>query len=98
MKALQIFNAVALVFSAAFFVTFGVVALMYGYHLDAAPRMRAEWPMVSRVTLIFAGLTLCAFLAFWSQRRRAAWRWPAQVVLPIALLTGAFMLTRLLAE
>lgn len=97
MKYLQIFNGLALALSATFFVIFGVVCLMYGYHLDASPRMRAEWPLVSGVTLVFAGMFAFSLLAFWSQRRRTAWRWPAQIALPVALVVGGMTLTRMLA-
>ncbi len=97
MKALQIFNVIVLIFSATFFLTLGVVALMYGYHLDAAPRMRTEWPRVSGMTGVFALLTLSAFAAFWSQRRRVSWRWPAQAVLIFALLVGGQLLLKILS-
>ncbi|HEY0974797.1 MAG TPA: hypothetical protein VGE57_09915 [Solimonas sp.] len=97
MKALQIFNVVVLLLCATFFVTLGVVTLMYGYHLDAAPRMRAEWPKVSGTTAVFAVLTLIAYLTFWSQRRRFAWRWPAQVGLLVALTVGAQLLLKILS-
>ena len=96
MKVLQIFNAVALVFSATFFVTLGVVCLMYAWYLDVSPRMRAEWPTISSVTLVFLVLSVFAFLAFWAQRRRFAWRWPAQVALPVALVAGSQLLVRIL--
>ena len=78
MKALQIFNAVALALSLTFAVTLGVVALIYAIYLDASPRMRAEWPTVALVTGVFWALSAITGLTFWAQRRVLAWRWLAQ--------------------
>lgn len=98
MNAIRIFNALALAITATFFVTFGVVCLLYAYHIDASPRMRAEWPLVSSVTLVMSAMFFAALLTFWAQRRQLAWRWPAQIALPIVLLAGGMTLARLLAE
>lgn len=97
MKALNILNAVLLALAATFFVTLGVVWIIYAFYLDATPRIRGEWMEVGRVTLVFAILMLCAAAAFLGHRRRAVWRWPAQGVLVLAVALGANWLGRLLA-
>lgn len=96
MKALQIFNAVALMLTATIFVVFGVVCLMYGYHLETSARMRAEWPVLLRVTLLFGVLSLGCLLAFWAQRRQLPWRWLAQLIQVAVLVGGALVLSRML--
>lgn len=96
MKALQIFNVVALLLTATFFMVFGVVCLMYGYHLESSARMQAEWPALARITLMFAMMSAACALAVWAQRRQLAWRWPAQLIQLCALTGGGFALLRLL--
>lgn len=96
MKALNILNAVLLALAATFFVTMGVVWIIYSFYIDATPRLRAEWAEVGRVTLVFAVLMACAGTAFLGHRRGARWRWPAQGVLVIAVALGAGWLTRAL--
>lgn len=96
MKALQIFNAVALALCVTFAATLGVVALIYLIYLDASPRMRAEWPTVAVVTGVFWALSVVTGLALWAQRRALAWRWPAQIVSVGALVAGAFTLMNVL--
>lgn len=96
MKALQIFNAVALALCATFAVTLGVVALIYAVYLDVSPRMRAEWPTVATVTAVFWLLSAFTALAFVAQRRAWGWRWPVQGVSVAALVAGALFLSNLL--
>lgn len=96
MKALQVFNAVALALCVTFALTLGVVALIYAIYLDTSPRMRAEWPTVALVTGVFWVLSLFTGAAFWAQRRALAWRWPAQLLSAGALLLGAFTLMNVL--
>ncbi|MES0874208.1 hypothetical protein [Sinimarinibacterium thermocellulolyticum] len=96
MKAVQIFNAVALALCATFAVTLGVVALIYAIYLDASPRMRAEWPTVAAVTAVFWVLSVFTGLAFLAQRRLWSFRWPAQAASVLALVVGALLLIDLL--
>jgi hypothetical protein len=98
MKALQIFNAVMLALCVTFALTLGVVALIYAIYLDASPRMRAEWPTVAAVTAVFWGLSVFTGLSFWAQRRKLAWRWPAQVASVGALAVGALLLMNVLQD
>ena len=95
-KALNLLNAVLLALAATFFLTLGVVWIIYSFYLDATPRMRTEWVQLGRVTLIFAGLMACAGAAFLGQRRAARWRWLAQAVLVVSLALGATALIELL--
>lgn len=97
MKGLQILNAVLLALAATFFLTLGVVWLIYGFYLDAAPRMRGEWTVLGRVVIVFLLLMLCAGATFIGHRRAAAWRWPAQGLLAAALALGTLWLVRILA-
>lgn len=96
MKAVQIFNAVALALCATFAITLGVVALIYAIYLDASPRMRAEWPAVATVTGVFWMLSVITAIAFFAQRRAWAWRWPAQALSIAALVAGAVFLSNFL--
>lgn len=95
-KALNLFNAVLLALAATFFLTLGVVWIIYAFYLDATPRMRGEWVQLGRVTLVFAGLMACAGAAFLGQRRGLSWRWLAQGVLVVFLAIGMTVLIELL--
>lgn len=96
MKGLQILSAVLLALTATFAVTLGVVSLMYFLNLDASPRMRDEWPTVATVTALFWVLTAFAALAWWTQRRRVAWLWPAQLFSAVGIVIGVLLLVRVL--
>ncbi len=96
MKPVQFFNVITLLLCLTFFVTLGVVSLMYAWNLDASPRMRGEWPKVTAVTGVFGVMSLMAFAAFWSQRRRVSWRWPMQGALLLALLGSTLLLQKIL--
>ncbi|WP_020648213.1 hypothetical protein [Solimonas variicoloris] len=96
MKALNIFNAVMLALAATFAVTLGAVWIMYAFNLDVEPRLRAEWRLVTQMTLSFLVLTLVAAFAFWGQHRQRAWRWPAQGAQLLALAGSIWWLSRLL--
>lgn len=96
MKAIQIFNAVALAAAAAFAATMGVVALLYAIYLDAAPRLREDWPAVATTASVFFILTLIAGLTFHAHRREKGWRWPMEAVLFSSIGAGAWVLYRTL--
>jgi len=97
MKQVQYFNVIALLFCLTFFVTLGVVSVMYAWNLDASPRMRSEWPKVSAITAVFGVMSLLSFAAFWSQRRQVSWRWPAQGLLVLGLAGGTLLLRSILS-
>lgn len=96
MKALTLLNAVILVVTASFALTMGAVSIIYAVHLDAAPRMRSQWYVVLKVTLVLIVLTAVAAGAFWSQRRRLSWRWPAQSALALTLVGSTAVLLQIL--
>lgn len=96
MKGLQIFSALLLALTATFAVTLGVVCLMYYVNLDASPRVRDEWPAVATVTALFWVLTAFAALAWWTQRRRVAWLWPAQLFSAAGFAVAVAVLIRVL--
>lgn len=96
MKAIQIFNAVALATAAAFVSTLGVVTLIYAIYLDAEPRLREDWPQVLISTSVFVVLMLLAGVTFHGQRREKSWRWPMQGVLFAGIGFGGWLLYRAL--
>lgn len=96
MKALNLFNAVLLALAASFALTLGAVCIIYAVHLDAAPRMRSQWYVVLKVTLVFIVLTVVSASAFWSQWRRLRWRWPAQSALVLTLIGSTAVLLQIL--
>lgn len=96
MKALLILNAVILFLAAAFAVNLAVVCLLYGVNLDIAPQLGAQMPLLLKVTGIFTAVMISAGFAFFGQRRKARWFWPAQGVLLVVLTVGGFTLAQLL--
>lgn len=96
MKALNLLNAAVLALTASFALTFTAVCIIYAVHLDAAPRMRREWYVVLKVTLVFFVLTAASACAFWSQRQRLIWRWPAQSALVLILAGSTAVLLQIL--
>ena len=96
MKALQWFNVVTLLIAATFAVLLGVVCLLYAVHLDAAPRMREEWPLLVRTTLVFWAVAACSAVAWFGVRRTARWAWPAQAAQVAALVGGGMVLLQTL--
>lgn len=96
MKAIQIFNAVALAAAAAFAATMGVVALIYAIYLEAEPRLHEEWPAVATTASVFFVLTLIAGLTFYAHRRDKGWRWPMEALLLSSIAGGAWVLYRTL--
>lgn len=96
MKALNLFNAAMLALAASFALTLGVVCVLYAFYLDAAPRMRSEWYMVMKLTLVFVLMTAVAAWAFWSQWRQHRGRWFAEATLALALATGTAWIARVL--
>src|SRR3546814_2059703 len=66
--------------------------------LDAAPRMRSQWYVVLKVTLVFMVLTAASAATVWSQWRRLSWRWPAQSALLLTLAGSTAMLLQIRSE
>lgn len=75
---LRWFNGALALLGGAMALTLGVVCILYAAHLDAAPRMRAEWPLLVVSTLMFALLAFAGAAAFQGLRRNAGWKWWAQ--------------------
>jgi hypothetical protein len=75
MKVMTIPTGVVLAFSATMAVVLGVVCLMMGFNLDAAPGLRGEWPMLLAAAGAFAVATVVAGVAWFSLRRGWA-LWP----------------------
>lgn len=96
MSAVQWFNAITLAVTATLAMLLGVVSLLYGIYLDEVPRLRAEWPAVLAVTLVFTLLALAAAGAFFGYRRDTAWKIFAELGLLLALPAGAWLLYRIM--
>ncbi|AXQ29029.1 hypothetical protein D0B54_10170 [Solimonas sp. K1W22B-7] len=96
MRAIQIFNAVALATAAAFAATMGAVAIMYAVYLDAEPRLREDWAAVMTTVIVFVVLMLLSGLAFHAHRRDKSWRWPAEALLLSGIAVGGGVLYRAL--
>lgn len=87
MKYLQILNAAVLAFGAAMGLILGVVCVLYGAHVGAEPRLRADLPQLLLITSLFLGLGAAGALAFFGQRRHWPARWLLQA-LPLAPVAG----------
>lgn len=81
-------NAGLLLFGLSMMVTLGVVCILYAFYLDSEPRLREDWPALVSATLMFAGLSLAAAIAFRGLLRDASWKWAGQALL---LGTVAFL-------
>lgn len=93
---LRWFNAALALLGGAMALTLGVVCILYAAHLDAAPRMRAEWPLLMISTLMFFLLALAGAAAFQGQRRNTHWKWWAQGSVLAVIGLFAFFVERFL--
>lgn len=96
MKALLILNAALCALATTLALVIGVVLILYSFHTDLSSRISAEMPMLATIMTCFAVLAGALGLAFWSQLRRASWRWWAQVGAAIGVFAGSLFLYRLL--
>ena len=87
MKGLQILNAAVLITGAVMAINLAVVCLLYGVHVDAAPRLGADLPRLYTLTALFAALGLTGAGAFFGHRRHWPLRWVLQG-LPIVPVLG----------
>ena len=75
MNLLLIPTAVVLAFSITMAVVLGVVCVMMGLNLDAAPGLRNEWPSLLAAAAAFVVASGVSALAWFGLRRQ--WRlWP----------------------
>lgn len=96
MTGLQWTNAVVLACAGTMAMMLGVVCLLYGVHMDEAPQLRENWPMLTRSAALFAGLTAMAGIALYGLLRSRPWRWYAEAALAIVTVTTFWLLWRLL--
>ena len=87
MKALQILNAAVVVVGAAMAINLAVVCLLYGVHVDGAPRLAADMPRLFALTGLFTALGGAGAAAFLAQRRLWPARWLLQA-LPVVPVVG----------
>ncbi len=87
MKGLQILNAAVLVTGAVMAINLAVVCLLYGVHVDSAPRLASDQPRLYALTGLFTVLALAGAAAFFGHRRQWPARWLLQV-LPIVPVLG----------
>lgn len=85
MKSLQIMNAVLAATGAAIGLVLAVVCAIYWAHLDAAPKIRAELPLLVAATGVFLALMAGGLLAFVGHRRQWPLRWGLQALPPLSL-------------
>lgn len=96
MTGLQWTNAVVLACAGTMAMMLGVVCLLYGVHMDDAPQLRENWPMLTRSAGLFAALAAIAAAALFGLLRNRPWRWAGQVVLLMAIGATGWLLWRLL--
>ncbi len=87
MKGLQILNAAVLVTGAVMAINLAVVCLLYGVHVDSAPRLASDQPRLYALTGLFTVLALAGAAAFFGHRRQWPGRWLLQA-LPIVPVLG----------
>ena len=85
MRYLQALNWVFLALGATMVVNLGVVALLYTIYVDEAARYRTELGTVTTYLLLFLGIALSAAAAAFGHRWRTFWRWPAELLLCVAV-------------
>lgn len=93
MNYLQIVNAAMAITGGVMAINLAVVCLLYGVHVDSAPRLAADLPRLYTVTGLFTALGAAGAGAFFAQRRQWPGRWALQAlpVLPV-LGIAAFLL------
>lgn len=96
MNGLQWTNAVVLAIAGTMAVMMGVVCLLYGVHLDDAPQLRAQWPLLIQFAAIFTTLALIAGATFFGERRNKSWHWYGQALLALAIVGSGWLLWTLL--
>lgn len=95
MKQLQILNAVLAATGAAIGLILAVVCVLYAAYLDAAPKIRAELPLLLAATGAFLGLMAAGLLAFLGHRRHWGLRWGLQALPPLCLAGIATLLSNI---
>lgn len=87
MKGLQILNAAVLVTGAVMAINLAVVCLLYGVHVESAPRLASDLPGLYALTGLFTAVALTGAGAFFGHRRQWPARWLLQA-LPIVPVLG----------
>lgn len=93
MKGLQILNAGVLITGTVMALVLAVVCLLYGVHLDEAPRLASDLPRLYALTGLFAALALAGAGAFFGHRRQWPARWLLQALPAVPVMgLAAFLL------
>jgi hypothetical protein len=87
LRYLQGLNWALLAIGATFTIVLSVVSLLLFLNLPAAPRYRPEFEQTLASTGIFAFVMAAAAAAVWSHRKQSTLRWPAELLLVIAVFT-----------
>ena len=95
MKYLQIGNLALLALGVTLTVVLAVECLLYLPYVHSDPIAGQQLPMVMRFTVVFAILTTASALAYWGHRGRRMWRWPAQLLPPLAVIVVLVTLAQL---
>ncbi len=90
MKPLQILNLTLAALAATLALVLGVVCILYGANLDAAPKLQRELPRLLAMTLMFTLLSAYAGLVWWAQRGHKSWAaWSQAALAPV--LAAAYL-------
>lgn len=86
LRYLQGLNWVLLAIGATFTIVLSVVSLMLFVNLSAAPRYRPEFEQTLASTGIFVFVMVAAAAAVWTHRKQHLLRWPAELLLAVAVV------------
>lgn len=86
LRYLQGLNWALLAIGVTFTVVLSVVALLLYVNLGAAPRYQPEFEQAMASTLVFAFVMVAAAAAVWTHRTQHVLRWPAEILLVVAVL------------
>jgi hypothetical protein len=85
LRYLQGLNWALLALGATFTIVLSVVSLLLYLNLDTAPRYQPQFEAALESTLLFSGVMLAAAGAVWLHRRDHILRWPAELLLALAV-------------
>lgn len=85
LRYLQGLNWALLALGVTFTVVLSVVCLLLYLNLDTAPRYRPQFESAFNSVLLFAGVMLTAAGTVWLHRRGHRLRWPAELLLAVAV-------------
>lgn len=73
MKYLQMLNLTLTAVAATFALVLGVVAILYGFHLDESTAVARQFPALLQLVVVFTVCTLVSAVTWWSRHRLKSW-------------------------